>query len=102
MKRIVIFLALCIVTAQSISAEKENRWWKKKEENRWWTRNVEAIFIDCSVLSVDETVYPTSGWKSSQTRPLDPVFNKAVCKAIGNDIEENREILGLPDSTQIA
>ena len=100
-KQIVIFLLLYIVTAPSASAEDDNRWWKKKEENRWWTRNVEAIFVDCSVLSIDETVYPTSGWKSSQTRPLDPVFNEAVCKAIGNDIEENREILGLPDSTQI-
>ena len=100
-KKIVCFLVGCIVTAQSISAEDENRWWKQKEENRWWTRNVEAIFIDCSVLSVDETVYPTSGWKSSQTRPLDPVFNEGVCKAIGNDIEENRATLGLPDSTQI-
>jgi hypothetical protein len=100
-KQIVIFLMLCIVTAHSVSAEDKSRWWGKKEENRWWTRKVEVIFIDCSVLSIDETVYPTSGWKSSQTRPLDPLFNEGLCKAIADDIEANRETLGLPDSTQI-
>jgi hypothetical protein len=84
-----------------VFADDKDRWWKTKEENRWWTRNVEAIFIDCSVLSIDESVYPTNGWKSSQTRPLDPAFNERLCEAIGKDIEENRQTLSLPDTTQI-
>lgn len=59
------------------------------------------VFVDCSVLSIDESVYPTSGWKSSQLRPLDPAFNEDLCEAIGEDIEENLEELGLADKTQV-
>lgn len=90
-KRLFLYLILSLTAASAVANDK----------SKWWTKDVEAVFIDCSVLSIDESIYPTIGWKSSQTRPLEPKFNEALCKAIGNDIDINRVALGLPDSTAI-
>lgn len=63
-----------------------------------WAKNIDVIVLDCSVNTIDHSVYPRRDWEVFEQRPIDLAYNLGLCTQLADHLK--RKWLSGPLSTK--